>query len=146
MKPIWMRAVVLSTLGMSLFLAACDTSMELSRKPTVEAVLNVPFSLAAGQTAVLAGEHLSVTFVRVLDDTRCPLDAVCVLAGDATMSVRAQQEGIAAKALSLTLLGNLQGVAYEGFAFHAQQLMPGQLSGQTIPPEDYSVRLLVDRP
>lgn len=146
LKRTCLLGLVLPALGLSLLPAACDTSMEPSRLPTVQAFLNVPFSVAARQTAVLTDEHLSVTFVRVLDDSRCPIDANCIWSGDATISVRAQQEGRAAETLNLTLLGNLPGVVHEGFRFHAQQLMPGQVAGQTIRPEDYSVRLLVDRP
>jgi hypothetical protein len=132
-------------LAMALWLAACDTSMDPSPRPTVHAVLNVPFTLAAGQSAILDDEDLSVTFVRVLDDSRCPLDATCIQAGDATMSVRAELQGRGATILNLTLFGGTNAV-YEGFGFHAQQLLPGQLTGRTIPPGDYSVRLLVDRP
>lgn len=133
-----------SLLAMTLLLAACDTSMEPSRTPAVHAVLNVPFTLDAGQSAILDDENLSVTFERVLDDTRCPIDATCIQAGDATMSVRAVLQGQAAMTLNLTLFG-AEGV-YQGFGFHAQQLLPGQLTGRTIPPGDYSVQLLVDRP
>lgn len=134
-----------SLLLMALLLAACDTSMEPSRTPTVHANLNVPFTLAAGQSAVLDDEDLSVTFVRVLNDSRCPLDATCIQAGDATMSVRAALEGHVATTLNLTLAGEPTAV-YEGFVFHAQQLLPGQLTGRTIAPGDYRVQLLIDRP
>jgi hypothetical protein len=132
-------------LVMALLFAACDTSMEPSRTPAVHAALNVPFTLAAGQSAILDDENLSVTFVRVLNDSRCPLDATCIQAGDATMSIRAELQGHAAMTLNLTLAGEPTAV-YEGFAFHAQQLLPGQLTGRTIPPGDYRVQLLVDRP
>jgi hypothetical protein len=71
---------------------------------------------------------------------------MCVWAGDATMAVYARQVGRAAKTLDLTLQGNVQGVVYEGFGFHAQHLLPGQVSGEPIPQRDYTVELLVDRP
>ena len=132
-------------LVMSLLLAACDTSMEPSRKPIVHAALNVPFTLDAGQSAILDDEELSVTFVRVLEDSRCPIDATCIYAGDATMSIRAVLQGQAAMTLNLTISAGANAV-YEGFGFHAQQLLPGQLTGHTIPPADYDVQLLVDRP
>jgi hypothetical protein len=134
-----------SLLVMAVLFAACDTSMEPSRKATVHAVLNAPFTLAAGQSAILDDADLSVTFVRVLNDSRCPLDATCIQAGDATMSVRAALQGRAAMTLNLTLVGEPTAV-YEGFAFRAQQLLPGPMTGRTIPPGDYSVRLLVERP
>ena len=134
-----------SLLVMALLLAACDTSMEPSRTPTVHAALNVPFTLAAGQSAILDDDDLSVSFVRVLNDSRCPIDATCIQAGDATMSVRAALQDRPAMTLKLTLFGGATAV-YEGFVFHAQQLLPGQQTGRTIPPGAYSVQLLVDRP
>ena len=141
-----MLGSVIPVLGLSLCFAACDTSMEPSGKPVVEAVLNVPFTLSAGQKAVLADQRLSVTFDGVLADGRCPFDAVCIVADNATLSVRAAQEGKEAKTVNLTLLDNPNAVVYEGFGIHIQKLMPLVVSGRTIRPEDYSVELLVDRP
>jgi len=133
-----------TVLGLSLFLAAgCDTTMEPSPPPAVEAFLNVPFSLSAGQTAVLADEHLAVTFVGVVEDGRCPVGWVCIVPGNATMSVQAALEGKAPMTLNLLLIGD-PGV-YDGFGIHVQQLMPDKEADRTIRPEDYSVRLLVDR-
>jgi hypothetical protein len=131
---------------MFLFLAACDTSMGPSRKPVVEAALNEPFTLSAGQSARLADQDLSITFRGVLEDGRCPIDLECLVAGNATMSIRAEQQGKAAQLLSLALTGDLPGAVYEGFGIHAQQLMPERRSDRTIRPEDYRVRLLVDHP
>jgi hypothetical protein len=135
-----------TVLGLSLFLASCDTTMEPSPKPAVEAELNVPFSLSAGQTAVLAQEKLSVKFVGVLEDARCPIDMECISAGDATMAVQAEEDGKPSMLLSFTLYGGPQGVAYEGFGIHPQQLTPSRVSDRTIHPKDYRVLLLVDRP
>lgn len=133
-------------LGLSLVLAACDTSMGPTPKPPVQAELNVPFTLSTGQTAVLAQENLSVKFGGVLEDTRCPIDMECMSAGDATMAVQTVQDGKAPEILSLTLYGGPQGVVYEGFGFHVQQLMPIRRSDRAIHPGDYRVTLLVDRP
>ncbi len=133
-------------LGLSLVLAACDTSTEPTPKPPVQAELNVPFSLLAGQTAVLAQEKLSVRFVGVIEDTRCPIDMECISAGDATMVLQAEEDRKPSMILSLTLYGGPQGVAYEAFAIHVTQLMPYRISTRAIHPGDYRVSLLVDRP
>ena len=132
--------------GLSLALAACDSGMDPSGTPAVEAVLSVPFTLPAGRTAVLTAERLSLTFLGVLDDSRCPVDVVCSQAGNATMSILAAQQGRAATTLTLTLNDDPQAVVYEGFGIHAQQLMPDPLSDRTIPPGNYRVTILVDRP
>lgn len=141
-----MLVLAFPILVLSAFLTACDSTMEPSSPPAVQAVLNEPFWLVPGQTAVLADEHLSVTFAGVVDDTRCPIDIVCIVAGNATMSVRARRNGQAAMTLSLTLTDDPPAVGYDGFGIHAQQLMPAVRSDRTIRPGEYSVRLLVERP
>jgi hypothetical protein len=45
-----------------------------------------PFELRAGATANVAS-NLTVTFVRVNSDSRCPMDALCVWAGEALITI-----------------------------------------------------------
>lgn len=141
-----MPGPALPVLGLTLFLAACDADMDPSGQPGVQAVLNEPFTLAAGQTAVLTEESLTVTFLRVLEDGRCPIDLLCISAGNATLSVHAKLAGRPPVILKPMLYDDPEGVVYEGFAFHVRQLMPGRLSDRTIPPGDYRAEFLVARP
>jgi len=55
--------------------ATVDTA--IVAKPGVE------FNLALGKTAALSGTGYRITFDRVTEDSRCPIDVVCVWAGDA---------------------------------------------------------------
>jgi hypothetical protein len=45
-----------------------------------------PFDLRVGRTAVVEGDVL-VSFTDVFEDSRCPVDVVCVTAGEATVRV-----------------------------------------------------------
>lgn len=141
-----MLGLVFPVFGLTMFLAACDSATGPPEEPRVEAVLKVPFSLSAGQTAVLKKDQLQVTFMGVSEDTRCPIDTVCIQAGNATISIRAQQEGKDARTLSLTLTDDPHAVVYEGFSIDAQELEPPRKTDGSISPGDYRVRLLVDRP
>ena len=49
--------------------------------------LDQPFDLRAGQSAVVPG-GLKVTFDRVVSDSRCPIDAICVWAGEAVIALK----------------------------------------------------------
>ena len=49
--------------------------------------LGQPFDLRAGQSAVVPG-GLKVTFDRVVSDSRCPIDAICVWAGEAVIALK----------------------------------------------------------
>jgi len=51
------------------------------------------FTLAPGQTAAVKGAGASITFKRVLDDSRCPVDVTCVWAGDARIEVTISRNG-----------------------------------------------------
>jgi len=68
------------------FAGACLLSCELVTQPE----LNEDFRLAPGQTAVIAGADLAVTFRRVVDDSRCPSDVVCVWAGNGEVELSAR--------------------------------------------------------
>jgi hypothetical protein len=134
-------------LAMTVYLTACDTNMDPAPAPPapIAATLNVPFTLAPGQRAELSAEHLTVTFHGVLEDSRCPIDMICMIAGDASIAVRAELTDRTPSDLALTLYDNPQPV-YEGFGFDVQGLMPGRRSDRGIAPGDYRVTLLVDRP
>ena len=74
------------------------------------------FTLGPGQTAAVKGAGASITFKRVLDDSRCPVDVTCVWAGDARIEVTISRSGAAddTRILSITppkheaVVGNLR--------------------------------------
>ena len=49
--------------------------------------LDQPFDLRAGESALVPG-GLKVTFDRVVSDSRCPIDAICVWAGEAVIALK----------------------------------------------------------
>ena len=56
--------------------------------PTVPSVaLNEEFALTPGDTVQIADTADRLHFVRVTSDSRCPIDVVCVQAGDATVHI-----------------------------------------------------------
>lgn len=65
-----------------LALAGCATTRGT---PPVRAALNEEFRIAAGQTAQV--EELRVRFIRVTEDSRCPINARCIRAGAAKVEL-----------------------------------------------------------
>src|SRR5690242_20678884 len=45
------------------------------------------FSLSLGRTAAVTGTPYRITFNRVTEDSRCPVDVTCVWAGDAKIEL-----------------------------------------------------------
>ena len=51
---------------------------------TNEVGLHQEFSLSPGQSTMIAGENLTIKFIEVISDGRCPRGAICVWAGEAS--------------------------------------------------------------
>lgn len=74
--------LVLAALLVLPWLAAC------AGQPAVTGVsLDKPFLLAPGESASVAGEDLTVRFVGVINDSRCPEGAVCIWAGEVSCTL-----------------------------------------------------------
>ena len=106
--------------------------------------LGQPFDLKAGASAVLAND-LKLTFDRVRADSRCPLDAVYIQAGEAivvltlapTVGTPVEQELRTTPASSEA--------SYLSYVIKLVALAPYPRSTQQIRPEDYVATLTVDR-
>lgn len=75
------------------FLPVQDTQA-FATCPTAAAVLGEPFELRVGQTATFLSdpsEALSLRFVSVVSDSRCPSQVFCVWAGDAEIEVELER-------------------------------------------------------
>jgi hypothetical protein len=90
-----------------------------------------------GRTAELPGSGLRVSFQRLVGDSRCPINAMCVTAGDAVVSVRVERGEQAADA---TLHTNGQvgpsGIELAGHEVRLFGLTPAPVAGQPRPPDD----------
>lgn len=62
------------------------------------------FSLAAGKSATISGTPYRITFNRVIEDSRCPVDVQCVWAGDAKIELTVSRSSAArdTRVISLT--------------------------------------------
>jgi hypothetical protein len=119
----------------------------LQPTPTVESAVRVgqPFDVRVGQTATIAGRAVTVTFTGVENDSRCPIDVVCVRAGDATvlLSVRAASSAPVRLTLVIGAEDTPKDTAQAGdLAFTALVLSPAPVSTQKIEERDYILRLV----
>lgn len=74
--------VLLAGIMMVILAAACTPSAELPGEVV----------LKPGETASDASGSITVTFVEVLEDSRCPADAVCVWAGQVKVLLEVAME------------------------------------------------------
>lgn len=125
--------------SMSLWLAFCLAGCA---RGLTEVSLNQEFELSTGQSARVAGSDVVVTFEAVPADSRCPLDAQCVWAGNALVRLRVHTPDLDSLVELNTTLEPRSG-AVGGVTLELRDLEPTPRLGE--PPENrrYRARLLI---
>jgi len=133
-----MRRLFLAS-SVSCLLVSCSES---PTRPTVEPVSE--FVLAPGDSAAVSGTGLAVRFERVVNDSRCPADALCVTAGDAEIALTVRRTGRPADGLSLHTGESRSRAEIGDWVLSLTGLAPYPFSDRTISPGDYRATLRVD--
>ncbi len=119
-----------------LLLAACS-----STGPS-EARLGEEFELSPNQSVSVAGTGLTIGFRRVVGDSRCPIDAVCVTEGSAGVELEVFGTSESSPVILYTPLPRAwtDGV----YQLDVLELRPQPTVGRVITPDEYRVRLVVN--
>lgn len=134
--------IFLSTGLVAILLIACS---EFSSKeaPIVFFDFGTPFVLANGQDAHCNSEPLHIRFNRVVGDSRCPSDVVCVWAGEVEIELLVGDDAL------LLRLPDDQGGRSKAFigdwTFELLEVTPYPVSTNPIPPGQYRAKLLVGK-
>ena len=103
------------------------------------------FDLAPGQTAIVDGGALSVTFVKVAADSRCPTGVQCVWAGDGAVSLRAGTPGAGEDTATLHTTLTPKAAKAGPYEITLVGLKPYPKQGSKIPPATYVATLHIIR-
>jgi hypothetical protein len=125
------RALLLLTIA----IAGCASTSVAPTGP-----FNKEVTVAQGKTASVV-DGVSLKFVAVSGDSRCPADAVCIQGGDAIVKLEVTS-GNDARDVELHT-GNMQPVTSGNLTIELVQLTPYPFSGKTIQQEDYRATLKV---
>ena len=106
-----------------------------------DAVLGKPFELKAGETALLS-DGARIQFTAVSGDSRCPMDAQCVWAGDATVAISVSRSGKPAAACELHTQQSGSQISCGDYVIRLTALAPYPRSGKTIAAQDYVATLI----
>ena len=101
-----------------------------------------PFELRVGDVA-LTTDDLRVRFDTVRSDSRCPLDALCVRAGEAVIALTLSKPGEAAIGRELDTTPARSATTYLNFTITLSSLAPYPRSDRQIQPGDYVATLVV---
>ena len=108
-----------------------------------QVTLGQPFDLKAGQSASL-DNGLTLTFDRVTSDSRCPINALCIVAGEAVVVLTvSQRSGTPVEREVRTGLPPKSEAEFLSYTISLIGLAPLPLAGQIIRPEDYVATLQV---
>ena len=102
-----------------------------------------PFDLKVGESARVGDDSVGVTFEAVKSDSRCPIDAICIQAGEAVVALRFSVDG---KTLAKEM-GTEQGkseVVLDRYSVRVVSLQPYPRSDRPTTPADYVARLRLD--
>lgn len=106
-------------------------------------MLPLTTTLQVGQQTTVSS--LKVTFAGVSADSRCPLDAICITAGDATLQFDLSANGRTARYALQVERPDKRQTTHEGFAIEVQTLEPRPSTGRTIQQDEYRATVKVSR-
>lgn len=140
------KHVVLATLAV----AACGS--ERATEPAgdslgsvIEVDAGTEVRLSPGQVASVRGSDLRITFREVTEDSRCPIDALCVWQGDAVVQLGVTEGRMAWTPAALHLNTDPKSTTFRGHTITLLELAPSRNSEDSIRPSQYQVRLRVER-
>jgi len=100
--------------------------------------------LKLGQSAGDASQSVEITFIEVLEDSRCPVDAVCIWAGRVKVLLEIGY-GTEIQQYTLTLgqllEGDIDSIAVGEYMITLIRVDPYPLVSQPVDPADYQITL-----
>ena len=113
---------------------------------TIKASLNQEFTLSIGQTAGLTGEPLTIQFVEIQDDSRCPKGAMCIWQGrvSAVLQVSDVSDSIRIVLTEPGLSDQYGRGTYKKYEF-TSHVQPYPELGKQIAIDDYRILLTIKK-
>ena len=101
-----------------------------------------PFDLRVGASA-LTTDDLRIRFDSVRSDSRCPIDAICVRAGEAVIAITLSQPGEVPVGRELETVAPRSESTYSRFTITLSELQPYPRSDRQTQPHDYIATFVV---
>lgn len=110
--------------------------------PAASQALPETLELNLGDETVV--DDLTVRFNAVIEDSRCPADAICIQAGQAVISVFVSANGQEALLELTNVPDGGEAVEFQGYRLSLEDLQPYPLASQPTNPEAYEASILVE--
>lgn len=90
----------------------------------LQAQTNEKITVQINQRKTLGKNKLSIKFVSLLEDSRCPKNVNCIRAGNARIKIEVKKAGGTAKNFELNTNANPQTISFAGFTIKLIDLKP----------------------
>lgn len=117
--------------------------------PSVEEIVEMPLggsqTLAAGQTALIRSENLKISFWDVTEDSRCPIDAVCIQQGRATVALRITKDDRDLGEFFVSTESSLATTSADRYSIRLTDVQPARRAASAPKISDYQITIFVAR-
>ncbi|HEU4828646.1 MAG TPA: hypothetical protein VFT04_05585 [Gemmatimonadales bacterium] len=126
----------------ALLMLVAGAALGCVRPQPQQATAGSELQLALGGAARVSGGP-EVTFEAVVEDSRCPIDAVCIQAGRATVRLGISHPDGDRK-IELSIPEGATADTVHGHVVRLLSLLPPPAAAAPTPPDSYRVALLID--
>ena len=121
-------------------------ALQQCKKPETKSELpiNQIISIQNGQTLQNSEPTISLKFDAVQNDSRCPIDATCISAGNAAVQFLLTSGDSIQSFLLNTDMAPVDSVAF-GYRVELLELLPLPSASKTLDPKEYSAKVKVTR-
>ncbi len=129
------------------FMAACSHQGTAHPMEPRGVRLGESFTLRVGETATVDDAKVTVTFQKVVRDSRCPKDVTCIRAGEAVVVLALETEAGRSAVLELEVPpgGGSHAQTFEAFQVTVLELHPQTESTKSIDPSAYVATVRVSQ-
>lgn len=94
--------------------------------PSVRAALDETFMLPIESAAEVGSDGLVLRFARVVDDSRCPINARCIRAGSARVALELRAPGLAPAAVTVETPDQPKSADFGPYTVEILDIQPGR--------------------
>jgi len=138
-----MKRMMLGALLMAL--VACGDPAGPDVTPDTAVVpASTDMTLRMGEELAVGGSVVKILFARVVEDSRCPIDAICVWAGNAVVELGIRAGMGPTFPIQLNSMLQPQAAEWNGVRITLIEVQPAPRAAVPTRPEDYTVKIRVE--
>lgn len=130
-----MKKVFLTLIFTLVFGSLCQASAQTSQQ----------LKLRVNNQKSVAGGKLTIKFLSVAEDSRCPEGVNCIHAGNAKIQIKVAKRGGSAKNFELNTNSDPNIVSFEGYKIKLENLVPTPKENIRINRNGYTATLIVSK-